>query len=232
MLLFEEKHLIYDDDFYIYELTFDDKRTSAISMREIWWLSPWVRGNGIAPFHIVGGSWKSPSGENVVDKRFVAPRLEEGAPGVKRSRSSKSREADFLENALHKLRLGDEQINKLRRLKLPSVLEPVRRYLLLHLDLSLKREKARYRYLKSGDVGPLRKILFACTCGPSEKELLQQLETASDFWARVRLTGHEWHNKALVCEDTLYPPGYPMSAWNQFIKDYGIREQRQYKAID
>jgi hypothetical protein len=223
LLTAKENHLVYDGDAYIYELTFDDSRISAGDMREIWWLSPWVGQPPIGPFNIFGQD---------IDKVFMVPRPDRCEPGANCSRNARDPDADFLENAARNLRVGDGQVKRLRKVKLPSVLEPVRSYLLLRLKLSLEREKARYRYLKSGDLGPLRSLLCACSCGTPEEALLQQLKTTSDFDTKIGLTQHQWHNQALECERKLYPPGYPMAAWKQFIKDFGIAEQRAYKQID
>ena len=153
--LAKEQRFIYDGDVDVYELTFDDNRISAVVMRQTAWLSPWIT-DPKAPFQIGFSEWTSPSGENMVDKVFMALPLElcTKKPGMDCDTvNPEIPDSAFLRNAARNLKTGDEQVEKLRKLKLPPVLEPVRAYLLLHLNLSLEREKSRYDYLKIGNPG-------------------------------------------------------------------------------
>ncbi len=231
LLVAKEQHLVYDGDADIYELIYDDNRISVADMQEIWWLSPWVGEPPVGPFNIGISERRSPSGDDMVDKVFMAPGLESCEPGLNCGRDSRKADAAFLENAARNLRAGDKQVKRLRSEKLPPVLEPVRSYLLLHLQLSLEREKARYQYLKSGDFGPMRNLLCACSCGQPEEAFFQQLITTSEFSTRLELTSR-WRNQALECEWKLHPPEYPLDSWKRFLNDFGIIETRRFKRID
>jgi hypothetical protein len=233
-LIAKEQHLVLDGDIDIYELTFDDTRISAAAMQEIWWFSPWVDSPPKGPFEIARAEWKSPIGDIIVDKTFYAPELELCVikPDANCNPNPEVPDAAFLENAARNLKTGDEQVGKLQKDKLPSVLEPVRVYLLLHLKISIEREKARYEFLKSGDLTPMQRILCGeCSCSAEQEVLLKQLKTTIEDRQKLRLT-RKWHNEALKCEAKTYPPAYPMAAWKQFINDFGIKEQRRYKQID
>ena len=98
-LVAKDQHLVYDGESYIYELTFDDGRISDDTMRDIWWLSPWVGEPPQGPFGIAGSVWISPQGETLVDKVFYAPWLELcfEKPGVNCDRNPEVLDKAFLE---------------------------------------------------------------------------------------------------------------------------------------
>jgi len=226
----KEQQLTCDGGDYSYELMFDDGRISVAAIRRIWRLSPWACLSITRPFINGSASWKSSSGETLINKIFMAPSLElciTGSIVDCYDRNPEVPDEAFLKNAARNLETGEEQIEMLREEKLPSVLEPVRAYLLLHLKLDLEREKARYDYLESGDLGPMKRILCSeCSCGRSEEMLLEQLKSASDGKRKLELT-KIWHNQALECIRKVHPPSYPIDAWNSFLRDFGIKEQRK-----
>lgn len=233
-LVAKDQHLVYDGESYIYELTFDDGRISDDTMRDIWWLSPWVGEPPQGPFGIAGSVWISPQGETLVDKVFYAPWLELcfEKPGVNCDRNPEVLDKAFLENASRNLRIGDEQVERLRKEELPSILEPVRVYLLLHLNSSLEREKARYAYLKSGDLKPMQHVLCSeRACSDTENKLLKQLEREIDGTHKIKLS-RTWINQALEGERKIHPPAYPIEVWKHFLKEFGVNENRQLKQID
>jgi hypothetical protein len=109
-------------------------------------------------------------------------------------------------------------------MRLPPQLQPVRVYLLENLLLSLDKERARYEYLKSGSVTPLRTLLCReCDCGAEEEALPGRLDTEADPKLRLRLS-HQWHNRLLACLRITHPPAYPLAAWEKFLQDFGIKE--------
>lgn len=229
----KERHLVYDQDVDVYKLTWGDARISEAEMREIAALSPFVV---YAPqFSIGGTAGKSPSGKVVSDKIFLAPDLELciERPGNPCNRDPANPDELFLKNAAHNLDAAQDQLSKLRAEKIPRVLEPVRAYLLEHLQLSAEREKVRYDYLKSGDPGPLQRLLCReCDCTAGDESLLARLKTEQNPRKRLEVSRFDWGNRVVECEGRRHPASYPMEAWEWFVRQFGIRESRTFKRID
>jgi hypothetical protein len=142
-----EQPLRYDGDAYRYEIAFDDSRISAAEMRQTAWLSHWV---DYSPRFLVGFELSKVNGKEIVDKVFMAPGFELclEKPAMHCSRGEDIPDAAFLQNAARNLQKGADQIEELRKKRLPSELEPVRAYLAESLRRSLRMESARYEYLK------------------------------------------------------------------------------------
>jgi hypothetical protein len=75
----------------------------------------------------------------------------------------------WLANAEKNLDLGQKHVQRLDAMTLPAVLEPVRSYLLASLRFSLDLERARFRYIKDGDVQPLRELAPQLAVLPNRK---------------------------------------------------------------
>ena len=178
------------------------------------------------------------NGKEIVDKVFMAPGLELclEEPAMHCSRDEDVPDAAFLQNAARNLQKGADQIEELRKERLPSELEPVRAYLAESLRRSLRMESARYEYLKSGNLEPMRQLLCTvCTCA-NETNLLQLLGTATDPRQKLAIARFKWHNEVLRCEreghDPAYSTRYPVPAWERFIVDYGITEHRRFHHVE
>jgi hypothetical protein len=230
--LFAKEHLLrYDEDVFTYELTFDDTRISLAQMREIACLSPWV--SYCAPF-VIGIDSKRSGKTETVYKSLLAPGLEDCVAGRNTGcvTNAKIPDAAFLRNALVNLREGARQIGILRDKKVPPVLAPIQAALLASLQRSLEKQQARYAWLKSGDLAPMRAILCSvCNCGARENALLEQLRTATDPDMRLNLSWYDWQNQLVACENA-HEPRYPLDRWQQFLKEYGIVEKRRTVHID
>jgi hypothetical protein len=173
-----------------------------------------------------------PDGTYVVDKTFIAwlEFCPAAPPWNCEPYDPKVPDAAFMRNAARSLQRADDQVDRLLHEALPTVLEPVRAYLLEHLLLSVERERYRYEYLKSGDIGPMRQLLCReCACGAPEETLLAQLQTTADPKLRLDLSRFSWYNQILECERKTHPPAYPLAAWERFLKDFGITERRRGK---
>ena len=230
--LAKEQRLTYDEDDFEYVLIFDDASISVAQMREVAWLSPYPRAgyvkDGMAPFETSGSGVLLPDGTYVVDKTFFA--WLEFCPAVPpwncEPFDPEVPNAAFMRNAAISLQRADEQVDRLLHMRLPPALEPVRAYLLEHLLLSVERERYRYEYLRSGDIAPMRKLLCReCDCGASEETLLADLQTTADPKLKLFLSTYSWNRQVLACERKTHPPAYPMSAWERFLKDFGITER-------
>ena len=233
--LAKEQRLTYDQDASVYELVFDDGRISVAQLREAAWLSPYVTAPP-APFELAGSETKSPGDKTpIIDKSFLAPWLElctEIPPSKCEAYDPGIPNAAFMANAAKNLKRGDEQAERLRRESLPAALEPVRAYLLESLKRSIEKQRKRYEYLKSGDPAPMRQLLCReCACGASEESLLTQLKTVSDLKSKLELST-KWDQRVFECDRKRHPPAYPLFAWERFLEDFGITEQRRFKHVD
>jgi hypothetical protein len=229
----KERTLIYDEDAFTYELTFDDSRVSLSQMREIACLSPWVS-TYCAPF-LIGIDAGNNGGTETIHKVFFAPSLEVciAGPGRPCRRNPEVPDAAFLSNALLNLREGAKEVEILRERQVPSVLASIKASLLASLERSLEKQKARYEYLKSGDTAHMRQILCGvCVCGTPEETLLEQLRTVSDPRTRLKLAWYDWQNKLIACETARHPPPYPLDKWRQFLKEYDVAEKRRSNHVD
>jgi hypothetical protein len=233
-LFAKEQRLQYDEDVFVYEVIFDDSRISVAQMREAAWLSPYVTAPP-APFELAGSGTKRPDGTVDLDKVFLAPWLElctAVPPATCEPYDPLVPSAAFLRNAAKSLKRGSGQVERLRQERLPAVLEPVRVYLLQYLGRSVERQRYRYDYLNSGDVVPMRKLLCReCACGASEESLLAQLKSVSGLKAKLELST-KWDQRMFECERKRHPPAYPVAAWERFLKDFGITEERHFKDIN
>ena len=232
-LFAKEQRLTYDEDASVYELIFDDGRIPVSQMREAAWLSPYVTGPP-APFEMARSETKLPNGTIALDKMFLAPWLELCAevPAKCESYDPLVADAAFLRNAAKNLKRGEDQLAQLRKETFPAVLEPVRTYLLQHLQRSIEKQRYRYDYLKSGDAAPMRQLLCGeCGCGVAEEDLLAQLKSVSDSKAKLALS-IKWDQRVTECERKSHPPAYPLDAWERFLKEFGITERRSPKSIN
>jgi hypothetical protein len=230
----KEQRLTYDEDASVYALVFDDGRISVAQMREVAWLSPYVTAPP-APFELARSETKRPDGTLDLDKVFLAPWLELCAavpPAGCEPYNPLVPNTAFLRNAAKNLKRGTDQVERLRKENLPAVLEPVRAYLLQYLKRSIEKQRYRYDYLNSGDAAPMRQLLCRqCACGASEESLLAQLKTVSDPKAKLELS-KKWDQRVFECERKGHPPAYPLAAWERFLKDFGITEERHFKHIN
>jgi len=164
------------------------------------------------------------NGVEKINKFFYAPPLDRC-----RTPECGSRPVDsaWLANAEKNLDLGQKQVQRLDAMTLPAVLEPVRSYLLAYLRFSLDLERARFQYIKDGDVQPLR-TLVAATCRSSKPEDASMFAdlAAAPQTACPAASGHAWHNRMIDCRRS--EGSYPIASWQAFVRNYGLKETRVY----
>jgi hypothetical protein len=218
-----EKTIVINEGDDVYKATFDDTKAPEARMREWVLLSPYV-GN---PPHsdenfYMATEFRRENGVEKIDKDFYAPPLEMcREPGC----GSRPVDSAWLANAEKNLDLGQKQVQRLDAMTLPAVLEPVRSYLLAYLRFSLDLERARFRYIKDGDVQPLRELV-AATCRSSKPEdasMFADLAAASQT-ARPAASGHGWHNRMIGCRAS--EGSYPIASWQAFVRNYGVKETK------
>lgn len=225
----KQQHLKYEDSggMQIYELTFDDQKISVAIIEEIVWFSPYLifEPKGAAPFQM-GHSWM---GKDVIEKTVMIPWLEVCNPGYDAC-DHPVLNAAFLRNAELNLQRGKQQLQKLKQMDIPKELWPIRDHFLVGMEFSLKQHGVRYHYLKSGDVEPLRKLLCEqCPCGKAEEELIRKLQNTKGT-ARLELSNRTWFNEIINCRDGKLR--YPLAAWQQFLKAYGIEEKYRFPHVE
>lgn len=227
VLCAKEQHLKYENDMQVYELEFNDQKISAAEMRQIVQFSPYLWVDIPSPFTAIK-SWNN----NQIDRQFIVPWLELENPAYSESGTSSTIRPAFLKHAALNLKRGREEVALLRSLKVPEVLAPVRSYLLQNLEFSLAIEEARYAYFKTGDIGPLRRILCEeCPCDEGQERILGKLKDAPNGAARLRISRYKWQNQVLDCRRP-HAGTYPIEAWKQFVKQFGIQESYHFKHVD
>ena len=216
-----EKTIVINEPDEVYEATFDDTKAPEARMREWVLLPPYVGTiNPDENFYMSIGVSRE-NGVEKIDKDFYAPPLDQcRKPGC----GSRPVDSAWLANAEKNLDLGQKQVQRLDAMALPAVLEPVRSYLLVSLRFSLDLERARFRYIKDGDVQPLR-ALVAATCRSSKPEdasmfadLAATPQTARPAASRM------WHNRMIYCRAS--EGRYPIASWQAFVRNYGLKETR------
>ena len=217
-----EKKIVINEGDEVYTATFDDTKAPEASMREWVLLSPYVGDpfNSDETFYMAITESRD---VEKINKFFYAPPLDRC-----RTPECGSRPVDsaWLANAEKSLDIGQKQVQRLDSMTLPAVLEPVRSYLLAYLRFSLDLERARFRYIKDGDVQPLR-TLFAATCRSSEPgdgSMFANLAAAPQT-ARPAATTM-WESRLIHCRAS--EGRYPIASWQAFVRNYGVKENKVY----
>lgn len=209
-----------------YAVTYDDRRIGTAEMKEILYLSPYYPADVPSPYFAASEVFHE--GRNVVrNKWFVSIPLEQCNPGYAACGQEQPDPA-FFANAQENLTKTQSTLQHLPSEKLPQLLEPLRRYLIRHLGETLMIEQARLSFLKTGKTLELTGVecqLCNCADDASARQSVEPIPPQANKtleWSRLL-----WFNRVLACirkNDT----GYPMQAWESFIKSFDIHEV--YKA--
>lgn len=218
----QSRTISHNTDTQSYALAYDEQKVRGFDMGHIVWLSPWYSPDAPGPYFSVGSVSGQPSRP---DKRFMAAPLEFGIGKVRVWDAG-----TFEARAQQNLSKAARDVETLRSLKLPSVLEPVRSYLLEGLQFSLKTEELRYGYIKTGDVEPLRRALCeVCTCDRTSESILRSLQEAASFSARRERSYRDWPNAMWQCYKSKHSE-YPLTSWQAFLTKNGITEEVREKS--
>jgi hypothetical protein len=218
-----EKKIVINDGDEVYTATLDDTKAPETRMREWVLLSPYVRTlNSDENFYMATGASRE-NGVEKINKFFYAPPLEQcRKPGCE----NRPVDSAWLPNAEKNLDLGQKQVQRLDAMTLPAVLDPVRSYLLASLRFSLDLERARFRYIKDGDVQPLR-ALVAATCRSSKPEdasMFANLAAAPQTARPAASMYGGWESRVIGCRAS--EGSYPIASWQAFVRQYGLKETR------
>jgi hypothetical protein len=218
-----EQRIEYETDTEKYTAWFDDARIPVAEMQRLVWLSPNLPPDLPGPFLMVS-SYRD-------DKELVVPTLEECVLHKELCGDGASN-AMLLKNAQLNLQQGTEQIEKLKNEEVPPALQSVKSYLLQTIQFRWDLQNARYLYAQNGNTRLMEKILCKqCVCDGQTTTLLQQLQTNPDDSVSLRLLRtFPWYRHVNRCH--LDRDKYPVSAWDQFKREFGIREELHHKHID
>ncbi len=213
-LLAGEQHISIRSSPEVYTATADDSLLARMRLQLIPVLSPLISTNPpVSPYLTAIG--------NSGDKVMIAPKLEDCQRGRPNCPPTTVNDA-FLNNAEANLDNGRKQVRDLKQERLPKSLEPVRRFLLDNLTATLRMEEVRYKYIKTGDVGPVRAML-AQYCTTSQESLIHKLSEAPDAEKRRELSWYDWSNTVWNCYRERSGK-YPLEAWKLFVRQYHLRE--------
>jgi len=213
-LLAGEQNITIQVPFAVYKVTFDDSLLHRIKPQLLPVFSPLVDTSPPLNPYLTGVN-------NTNDKVMLSPNLEDCRHEHPNCPPSTVNDI-FIRNAEANLEKGRNQVRDLKQERLPAFLEPVRRFLMDNLTTTLRMEEARYEYIRTGAVAPLRAMLDQyCTNG--QQVLLRKLEGVPDAETRRELSQVDWHNAVWQCYRERSGK-YPAEAWKQFVQQYHVRE--------
>jgi hypothetical protein len=212
--LLSEQHITIQVPFAVYTATVDDSLRQMMKLQLLPVFSPLT--NTSVPLNryltAVGNS---------SEKVMLSPMLEDCQHGKPNCPPTTVNDA-FLRNAAVNIEKGHRQVRDLKIERLPDSLEPIRRFLLDNLTTALRMEEARYDYIETGAVAPLRAMLDQyCTIG--QQQSVRKLEEPPDSETRRELSLYGWHNALWQCYGSRIGK-YPTDAWKRFVRQYHVRE--------
>jgi hypothetical protein len=223
--IFGEQHISLRSSPEIYSATVDDSLSHTMNLRLVPVFSPLIDTSPPLSHYqtAASSSFGKGTADNkiVYDKVMIVPKLEDCQSGHPNCPPTIV-DGAFLRNAEANIEKGRKQVRDLKQERLPESLEPVRRFLLDNLTTSLRMEEARYEYIKTGAVAPLKAMLDQY-CTTDQQRLIRKLKEAPDATSRRQLTWNDWYNTVWQCYEGRIGK-YPMEAWKQFTRQYHVRE--------
>jgi hypothetical protein len=130
---------------------------------------------------------------------------------------------NFAHNAEINLKKSRRGLAWLQNLDAPKDLEPVMKFLVEGLRLSLQTEETRLRYYSTWDENVLKEAHDGIEPAELCSETFHSLEGATSEEEKYAVVAHEWAN--CVNSATQRKLGkYPVASWNDFLRAYGIKE--------
>jgi hypothetical protein len=230
----ELRHIRYSNTEQDYDLRYDSAKTAGYDIGQIVWLSPYYRAFGQVPFEI-GWGYDGPGRPNKTIMFFglehfpnpVAAALEtEHKPVPRRPDPDIPEYLSFLRGNLN---FGKDEIARLRSMKIPPTLEPIRRYMLEFLERDVTWGEARYEYARTGDSAFIKdRVCGRCPCSAEEETRIAELSAQQSVTARLRSSA-DWTNRVIQCGPNENQKKSPLEAWNQFLREFDIQETHREK---
>jgi hypothetical protein len=198
-----------------YTLRFDTDRIPKQEMEKLAWLSPYFPSGYPGPFE---NSKSNDAG--VIDKVFLAPGIGFRVDG----------DAEFFSGARAILERGQRELSLLNGMRHPEELNPVIRYLSGYLSFSLWLQRTLFRFYATRRVAVLGQKYGRFDPAVMCSDALAEIRSAGSSDEAYKLAWHDWYNCLLGCVSSSLGR-YPMQAWRQFLKDYGIKETHELNPI-
>ncbi len=214
-------------------VSFDPAKISEAKLRQLILLSPFV----VSYFNDLPASDFSAAGSrqgDIVDKVFLALPLElciASDPAYSHCEANNIGGPNFLRNAKVNLGKGRGGLKWLQNLDYPKELQPVVKFLLDGLALSLWIEETRFKYYSTWNEGVLKGVHDGIDPVQLCLETFRKLEAASSKEEKYRITRFDWAN-CIVKAIHRQLGSYPVQSWNAFLQTHGITERYEQKGPD
>jgi hypothetical protein len=209
-----------------YAIMFDERRMPRSNIQNLVLLSPYVSGDMDAKLPEGLEAVGSTVGKKV-DKALVVRSLENCPPLDPRFEKCAENflgSPSYIRNAELNISQGEQGLNWLENLPHPTVLNPVIDYIKLRLRASLWMQRTRLEYYKSGKVKTLenkfQSLDLARECAP----IIGKIKAAPSMAEAFEITKIDWNNCANREIIEHFGRAYPISAWREFLKMYGLKE--------
>jgi hypothetical protein len=214
-------------------VSFDQAKISEAKLRQLILLSPVI----VSYFNDLPDRDFSAAGSrqgDIVDKSFLALPLElciASDPAYSHCEENNIGGLNFLRNAKVNLEKGRRGLKWLQNLDYPKELQPVVKFLLDGLAISLWIEETRFKYYSTWNESVLKGVDDGIDPVQLCPETFRKLEAASSKEEKYRITRFDWAN-CIVKAIYRQPGSYPVQPWNAFLQAYGITERYEQKGPD
>ena len=228
-----QSQLHIDEDEFTYTATFYETRLSEHDLRALLPFSPYdmYPSLEINSQRVTIGYSRS---RQKLQKGLIGDALEvciDGAPVYLPCGTRDISDPNFFANAEVNVRRNEHILAALDRFNVPAELEVVLRQFRDSMEFTSTIERRRLEYLQTGDSTilsqPIRGLEPLSVCA---KEV-EALEAATTPEQKYHLSRIEWSNCLSSAWDKAEPP-YPVRAWENFLRAYGIVERYTPKAVD
>jgi hypothetical protein len=214
-------------------VSFDQSKISEAKLRQLILLSPVI----VSYFNDLPDRGFSAAGSrqgDKLDKAFLALPLEL-CIAIDRAYSHCEENSiggpNFLRNAKVNLEKGREGLKWLQNLDYPKELQPVVKYLLDRLALSLWIEETRFRYYSTWNEADLKMVHDGIDPSQVCPETFRKLEAATSEEEKYRIVRFDWANCMIKAIDHQVG-SYPINSWNAFLQSHGITEHYEQTGPD
>jgi hypothetical protein len=214
-------------------VSFDPSKISETKLRQLILLSPVI----VSYFNDLPARDLSAAGSrqgDTINKVFLALPLElciASDPAYSHCEENNIGGPNFLRSAKINLEKGRRGLKWLQNLDYPKELQPVIKFLLERLALSLWTEETRFKYYSAWDESVLKGVHDGIDPMQICAETFRKLKAASSEEEKYRIVRFDWANCMIKAIDHRLN-SYPINSWNAFLQSYGITEHYEQKSPD